>query len=57
MKIGLTKAWEIVEKNGEATREDEHGAGENEIMGEGVDNEEENEGEEGFQKEGFADLI
>lgn len=55
--MSLTKARDVVEKNDSSACEDEHGAGEDEVVGESVDNEEENERKESFKEERFADLV
>lgn len=44
--MSLTKARDVVEKNDSSACEDEHGAGKDEVVGESVDNEEENERKE-----------
>lgn len=57
MKVGLAEARNVVEKDDRGARENEHSAGEDEIVGEGVDGEEKDEREESFEKEGLANLI
>lgn len=51
MKVSLAKTRNVIKKDDRGARENKHSAGEDEIVGEGVDNEEENEREEGFEKE------
>lgn len=55
--MGLTKTRDVVEKNDSSVCEDEHGAGEDEVVGESVDNGEEDERKESFEEERFADLV
>ncbi len=55
--MSLTKARNVVEKNDSSACEDEHGAGKDEVVGESVDSEEENERKEGLKEERFADLV
>lgn len=40
MKVSLAKARNVIKKDDRGTRENEHGAGEDEIVSEGVDGEE-----------------
>lgn len=40
MKMSLAETRNVVKKDGRGTRENEHGAGEDEIVSEGIDDEE-----------------
>lgn len=57
MKMSLAETRNVVKKDDRGTRENEHGAGKDEIVSEGIDSEEENEREKSFEKEGLTNLI
>lgn len=55
--MSLAEARNVVEKDDGDRGEDEHGASEDEVVSEGVDDKEENEGKNSFEEEGLADLV
>lgn len=57
MKMSLAETRNVVKKDDRGTRENEHDAGKDEIVGEGVDNEEKDKREESLEKEWLANLI